>query len=139
MKRTALALAFLCAPAVAVAQSPSPQPLGSPAAQPAAEDRAVTKIARRQFEAWKAGTPDSSLYMAGSSQYFTSAVKAQIKGFLIGLGDVQSFDYAGKQLTAIGVPVDTYEIKGSKGTAIETIHLDPTGKIDFLYFSPPQK
>jgi len=137
MRSVALALAFLLTPGVAFAQSPSPA--ASPSAQPAVEDQAVTKIAKREFEAWKAGTPDPSLYMAGVEQYFTSAVKSQVKTFLTSIGDVQSFKYAGKQLTAIGVQVDTYEINGSNGTAVETIHLDPRGKIDFLYFSPPQK
>src|SRR5438270_10548984 len=137
MRRIVLALAVLAAPGVAVGQSPSPEPSAS--AQAAVEDPALTKIARQQFDSWKAGAPDSSLYMAGSDQYFTSAVKAQTKAFLTSLGDVQSFTYAGKQLTAIGVSVDTYDIKGSKGAAVETIHLDPAGKIDFIYFSAPQK
>jgi hypothetical protein len=137
VRNVALALAFLLAHGVAFAQPPSPA--ASPSAQPAVEDPAVTRIAKQQFEAWKAGAPDPALYMAGVDQYFTSSIKARVKTFLTSIGDVQSFKYVGKQLTAIGVSVDTYEITGSTGTAVETIHLDPKGKIDFLYFSPAQK
>ncbi|MBV9270891.1 MAG: hypothetical protein JO165_07355 [Candidatus Eremiobacteraeota bacterium] len=140
MKRIVFALALSALPAAAFAQSPSPSPAPSPApsASPAVEDLALTKIARQQFDQWKSGNPDLSAYVAGSEKSFTPDVKTQVKGFLATLGDVQSFKYAGKQQSPGGTVVDKYQITGSKASAIEFIHRAADGKIDLIFFAPPQ-
>jgi len=134
MKRSiALALALFALPAVAAAQSPSP----SPAA--AVEKPQITKIARAQFDAWRSGAIDLSLYTDGAQRYFSSGVRNQVQGLLTGLGAVQSFSYAGTRLSQNGIGVETYLITGTKGAAYEIIHVDAQGLIDSIFFTRAPK
>ena len=113
----------------------SPSPVASPS--PAASaDPAQTAKARAEYDAWAAGKPDMSHYIAGASAELTAAIP-QVQAYLQAIGPVKTFAFQ-RTTTAQGMTVAIYLATAEKGSAQELISWDAAGKIQLIFFHPGQ-
>ncbi len=122
---------------VAVLQA-SPAPASTTSSPPAAaatapaEDPAITKLARAQYEAFASGKVDQTQYAQAVPQ---NAI-AQVQAGLTALGPVKSVELV-KTAVVKGSNVYLYKFTCANGAAMETLAVKD-GKIDGIYFRPAQ-
>jgi hypothetical protein len=142
----AIALAFFAAPALA--QSPAPSTMSAPGQ--AAENPTLTKLAREQLDAFRAGKIDRSLYASDANSHITDALVTQVSQLLGRGGAVKSFTYSDNVMQA-GAQVSQYAVTFERPIAVPemptlpttdqwicSIATDKDGKISYLLFAPKQ-
>ncbi len=122
----ALLAALVTAPSPAPSVSPAPQ---ASAAAPA-EDPAITKLAREQYDAFAAGKVDATKYSAA----IPADAIAQVQAGLTALGPVKSVILLRTVSSAQGT-VYVYKFIAENGAALEQLSVKD-GKIDGIYFMP---
>jgi len=111
------------------------------------EDPALTKLARAQLDALRAGKIDRSLYTADVNAHFTDSDVTQVSQLLRSGGDVKSFTYSGNRILD-GVPVSQYALTLERPISVPlmpttdqwicSIATDSAGKISWLSLDPKQ-
>lgn len=102
----------------------------------ASADPAQTAKARAEYDAWAAGKPDMSRYIAGASAQLTAAIP-QVEASLQAMGPVKTFAFQ-RTTTAHGMTVAIYLATAEKGAAQELISWDAAGKVQLIVFRPAQ-
>ncbi len=121
--------------AAAPAASASPAPAASPA--PTATKEQTAK-ARAEFDAWQAGKIDLDRYVAEAKPQFSDAMVSQLStAYLKPLGAVRSFTLTDKGPYQ-GMTVYAFRAACANGTIDELISWNGAGKIQFIFFRPPQ-
>lgn len=115
------------APAASTAASAAPAP--APSADPA-----QTAKARAEYDAWAAGKPDLSHYIASAASQLP-AVIPQVEAGLQSVGPLSSFTFV-RNMTIKGIPVAIYRAVGKTAALEELISWDAAGKIQFIFFRP---
>lgn len=125
--------------------SPSPAPTASPVAVPTPSPAPgptpaprISAAARAEFEAWQAGKIDLDHYFAEARVRFTDTTVKQIASqYLQPLGAVTAFTYV-RQMVVSGQTLYVFRATCANGSVDELISWDSAGKIQFIYFRPPQ-
>ena len=124
-------MSFGMVPAQVRAATPTPTASAPP------EDPAVTQVARAELDAWQSGKVDRSKYSADAQKHITNDLVANIAKQMGPLGAPTSFKYVG-HAQQYGMDLTQYEAVFPQITLTESISIDPTGKIVFIYFTPKQ-
>jgi hypothetical protein len=117
------------APAPAVTATPTPGPAPAPA---------LVGAARAEFEAWQSGKIDLSRYIPEARAQFTDSAVNQISSkYLRPLGPVKTFTFV-HQMVVGGMVVYVFRAACANGTLDELISWNSAGKVQFIFFRPPQ-
>jgi hypothetical protein len=123
-------------PAPAAASSAAPTPAPAPAG-PTPAPR-ISAAARAEFEAWQAGKIDLDHYIPEARARFTDTTVKQISSqYLQPLGALTTFTYV-RQMVVSGQTLYVFRATCANGSAEELLSWDSAGKIQFIYFRPPQ-
>ncbi len=122
------------------ATSPSPAP-ASPApvasGPPATADARLSR-ARDAFLAWQRGSVDVDQYIpAARAQFTPDAVRNVASTYLKPLGALKTFAFVATAPYQ-GITVYQYRATGASGAIDELIAWDAAGKIQLIFFRPPQ-
>ncbi|HLI95213.1 MAG TPA: hypothetical protein VKT72_03880 [Candidatus Baltobacteraceae bacterium] len=126
-----LALLTLVA-ALQASPAPASTTTSPPAATAPAEDPAITKLARAQYDAFSSGKLDASQYSVPIPQ---DAI-TQVQAGLTSLGPVKSVQFV-KSVAVKGSNVYVYKFTCANGAALEQLSVKD-GKINGIYFRPVQ-
>lgn len=125
-----LTLAAVLQSSPAPAASAAPSASAAPAAL--AEDPAVTKLARAQYDAFASGKIDASQY----SVPIPHSAIAQVQADLSALGPIKNVMFLQAAKLAAGT-VYVYEFACQNGAVLEQLSVKD-GKINGIYFRPAQ-
>jgi hypothetical protein len=133
----ALACAMLAAaPAVAYARAhPTPTPSATPVPPP--EDPVVTRVARREFVSWQAGSVDSNRYADVAKPKLQADKIASIAQNLGALGAFVRSEYIAPvylENPPPGIKAYLYRMVCTEGAVYEEIILDAQGKVTGIVF-----
>jgi len=120
-------------PAASSVPTATATPVPGPAPSPA-----VVSAARAEFEAWQAGKIDLNRYIPEARAQFTDSAVGQISSqYLRPLGAVKTFSFV-RQLAVQGMTVYEFRAACANGSIDELISWNSAGKVQFIFFRPPQ-